>query len=133
MNLDGAAVDQHRLESLDAETVQRRCAVEQYRPLFDNLFQDIVDFRSGPFDQSAGAFNIMCQVFLYQVTHHKGFKKIQGHAPRQTALMQFQFGADYDDRTSAVVDALSQQVLAETTLLASQHIRKGFQFVIPAD
>ena len=43
MQLDRLAFDQHGLERLDAEAVQRRCAVEQHRMLADDLFQDIPD------------------------------------------------------------------------------------------
>ena len=37
MNLDGLALDQHRLERLDPEAVQRRGAVQQDRVLLDHL------------------------------------------------------------------------------------------------
>ena len=33
VKLDGLAFDQHRLEGLDAQAVQRRRAVQQHRPL----------------------------------------------------------------------------------------------------
>ncbi len=41
MQLDGLALDQHRLKSLNAEAVQRRRAVEQHRVLADHLIEDI--------------------------------------------------------------------------------------------
>ena len=43
MQLDRLAFDQHRLERLDAQTVQRRRAVQQHRMLTDHLFEDIPD------------------------------------------------------------------------------------------
>ena len=46
MQLDRLTFDQHRLESLDAETVKGRRAVQHDRMLADNLFQDIPDFRT---------------------------------------------------------------------------------------
>ena len=45
MQLDGLAFDQHRLESLDAQAVQGRGAVEHHRVFADDLFQDVPDFR----------------------------------------------------------------------------------------
>ncbi len=41
MQLDRLAFDQHRLEGLDAETVQRRRAVEQHRMLADHLVENV--------------------------------------------------------------------------------------------
>ena len=43
MQLDRLALDQHRLERLDAQAVQRRRAVEQHRVLADDLVEDVPD------------------------------------------------------------------------------------------
>ena len=45
----------------------------------------------------------------------------------QAALVQLQVRTDDDDRTAGVVDALAEQVLAEPTLLALEHVREGLQ------
>ena len=41
VQLDRLAFDQHRLERLDAEAVQRRRAVQHHRVLADHLFEDV--------------------------------------------------------------------------------------------
>ena len=41
--------------------------------------------------------------------------------------MHLHFGAYHDYRTAGIVDAFTQQVLTETSLLAFQHIGQGFQ------
>jgi hypothetical protein len=41
VDLDGLALDQLRLEGLDAEAVQRGRTVEQHRVLGDDLFEDV--------------------------------------------------------------------------------------------
>ena len=46
MELDGLALDQHRLECLDAETMQGRGTIQQHRMFADHLFQDVPNFRS---------------------------------------------------------------------------------------
>jgi hypothetical protein len=51
MELDRLALDQHRLEGLDAETMQRRRAVQQDRMLADHLVEDIPDLRLLLLDQ----------------------------------------------------------------------------------
>ena len=43
MHLDRLALDERRLERLDAEAMERRCAVQQHRVLLDHLFQDVPD------------------------------------------------------------------------------------------
>ena len=45
----------------------------------------------------------------------------------KTALMQLQSRTDDDDRSARVVDALTEQVLTEATLLALQHIAERLQ------
>ena len=45
VNLDGLAFHQHRLESLDAEAVQRGSAVEQNGMVLDDLFEDVPNHR----------------------------------------------------------------------------------------
>ncbi len=45
VQLDGLAFDQDRLESLDAQAVQRRRAVQHDRVLADDLFQDVPHHR----------------------------------------------------------------------------------------
>src|SRR3546814_14225755 len=41
--------------------------------------------------------------------------------------MQLQLRAHDDNRTARIIDALAEQVLAETALLALQHVGKRFQ------
>ena len=43
VKLDGLALDEDRLERLDAEAVERRRAVEENRVLADDLFEDVPD------------------------------------------------------------------------------------------
>ena len=55
VDLDRAALDQHRLERLDAQAVQRRRAVQQHRALLDDLVQDVPDLGPRPLDDALGA------------------------------------------------------------------------------
>ena len=133
MDLDGAAINQHRLKSLDAEAVEGGGAVKKDRSLLDHLFQNVIDFRLGFFHLPAGAFDIVRQSLFNEAAHDKGFEQFQSHTPGQTALVQFQFRSDDDDGTAAVVHALAEQVLAETPLLAAQHIGERLQLMVAAD
>ena len=81
MNLNSAAVNEYRLEGLNAEPVQGRCPVEQYRTLFNHFLQNIVDFRLGPLYQPAGTLDIGRQALRHQAAHDKGFEELQCHPP----------------------------------------------------
>ena len=59
VDLDGGAFDQHRLESLDAEAVQRRRAVEQHRVVLDDLFEHVPHFGPNALDDALGALDVV--------------------------------------------------------------------------
>ena len=44
--------------------------------------------------------------------------------------MQFELWTDHNDRTARVVDALTQQVLTETSALAFDHVSKRLQLTL---
>ena len=124
---DGTTFGQNRLKCLNTQTVQRRCTVQQHRMFFDNLFQYIPDFRSCPFHHAFCRTDIQIRIIILQPFHNERFEKFQRHFFRQAALMHLHFGAYHDYRTAGIVDAFTQQVLTETSLLAFQHIGQGFQ------
>jgi hypothetical protein len=57
-----------------------------------------------------------------QRLHDERLEQLERHLLGQAALVQLERGADHDDRTARVVDALAQQVLAEPALLALEHV-----------
>ena len=59
-----------------------------------------------------------------------GSNKHERHLLRQTALVELELGTDDDDRTARVIDALAEQVLAETSALALEHVAERFQRAI---
>ncbi|OQA67663.1 MAG: hypothetical protein BWY37_01128 [Firmicutes bacterium ADurb.Bin262] len=127
MKFDGPALDEHGLESLDAQPVKRRRAVEQHRVVLNDNLERVPNFRVGTLDHFSGGFRVAGAFRLDKALHHKGFEQFERHFLGQAALEQFQFRADDDDRTAGIVDALAQKVLPETALFALEHIRKGFQ------
>ncbi len=128
VQLDGLALHQLRLEGLDAETVQRRCTVQQHRVLGDDLFED-VPHRGGALtlDHALGRLDVLGLVQVDQTLHHERLEQLESHQLRQTTLVQLELRTDDDDRTARVVDALAEQVLTETTLLALEQIAQGLQ------
>jgi hypothetical protein len=127
VNLDGLALDQLRLERLDAQPVQRRRPVEQHRVLGDDLFEDIPDHRLGPLDHALGRLDVLRVVQVDQALHDERLEQLDRHLLGQPALVQLELRADHDDRAARVVDALAEQVLAEPALLALEHVRQRLE------
>ena len=127
VDLDRLALDQLRLEGLDAQAVQRRRPVEQHRVLGDDLFQHVPHDRPGALDHPLGGLDVLRVVQVDQPLHHERLEQLQRHLLGQAALVQLELRADDDDRTARVVDALAQQVLAEPALLALEHVGQRLQ------
>ena len=59
---------------------------------------------------------------LLEAVIDEGLEELERHLLGKTALVQLQLGADDDDGTAGVVDALAEQVLAEAALLALEGV-----------
>ena len=124
---DRLSFDQHRLESLNTQTVQRRRTVKHNRMFAHNFVQNGKHFARFFFDKGFRFFNIEHDVLIDQFFHNKGLEQFKRHFRRQTALPQLQFGADADNRTAGIVDALTEQVLPETSLFSFKHVGNRFK------
>ena len=127
VDLDGLALDQHRLERLDAQAVERRRAVEQHRVLVDDLLEHVPDLRDHRVDHLLGRLDVLDGLALDEPGHDERLEQLERHQLRQAALVQAQRRAGHDDRAARVVHALAQQVLAEAALLALEHVAQGLQ------
>ena len=119
---DRVALDQHRLERLDAHAVQRRGTVQQHRMLVNDLFQDVPDLLVAALDHPLGALDRVGVAVLLELADDERLIQLQGDLLRQPALIQLQIGTDDDHRAGRVVHALAEQVLAEPPLLALDHV-----------
>ena len=124
---DGLALDQHRLERLDAEPVERRRAVEQHRVLLDDLLEDVPDDGDHAVDHALRALDVVGEAEVDQPLHDERLEQLERHLLGQAALVQLELGPDHDDRAAGVVDALAEQVLAEAALLALEHVGERLQ------
>ena len=127
VQLDGLTLDELRLEGLDAQAVQGGCAVQQHGVLADDLLEHVPDLRAAALDHALGALDVLGVVQVDQALHHERLEQLQRHLLGQTTLVQLELRADDDDRTAGVVDALAEQVLAEPTLLALEHVAQGLE------
>lgn len=127
VDLDGLALDELRLEGLDAEAVQGGRTVQQHRVLGDDLFEDVVHDGAAALHHALGALDVLRVVQVDQALHHERLEELQRHRLRQTALVQLELRTDDDHGTRGVVHTLAEQVLTESTLLALEHVAQGLQ------
>ena len=72
VQLDGTALDQDRLKGLNAQTVQRRCTVQQDGVALDDGLEGIPDLGAGALDHLAGRLDVVGLLLLDQVLMTKG-------------------------------------------------------------
>src|SRR5690242_786550 len=111
MNANSLTFNELGLESLDRETVQSRSAVEENRMTTGDLFENVPDLSGLTFDHFLGRTNSVDVAELFEAADDERLEQNQCHLLGQTALMQFEFGTDDDDRAAGVIDAFAEQVL----------------------
>ncbi len=82
MKLNRLAVDQHRLEGLDAQPVQGRGAVEQHHLVLDDHLQRIPHHRINSIHHPLGGLDVGGVPLFDQLVHHKGLEQLQRHLAR---------------------------------------------------
>ena len=108
VKLNCAALDEHRLESLDTQTMQCWRAVEHHRAVLNHLFQHFPDFGTVALDKAARSLNIGSVIMADQSCNHKWSEELERHRFWQSALVQLERRTHNDHRTARVVDALAQ-------------------------
>ena len=127
VNLNGLTFNQLRFECLNTQAVQRRCTVQQHWVLSDDFLENVPHDRTCTLNHALGTLDVLGVVEVNQALHHERLEQFQRHLLRQTTLVQLELRTNHDDRTARVVHALSEQVLAETTLLALEHVGERLQ------
>ena len=122
VNLDGLAFHQHRLKSLNAQTMKGWGAVQQHRVVLDDFLKDVPHHRLLHLHHFLGLLDGGAVARLLQTVIDEGLEQLKRHLLGQAALVQLEIGTDHDDRTAGVVHALAEQVLAEAALLALEGI-----------
>ena len=131
VQLQRATLYQDRLECLDTQTVQCGGTVHQHGVALDDHLQRVPDLLGGAaVYHLARLANILGDLQVDQPLHHEGLEQFQRHLLGQTALVHLQLGADHDNGPAGVVYTLTQQVLAEASLLTLQHIAQGLECTV---
>ena len=66
-------------------------------------------------------------VEIDKTLHDEWLEEFESHLLRKTTLVQLKLRSNDDDRATGVIDALSEQVLTETTLLSLEHVGERLQ------
>ena len=100
MELNRLALDEHRLERLDPQAVQRRRAVQEHRVLANHLFENIPDLGALALHHLLGCFDGRGETSSLQLAEDERLEQLQRHLLGQAALVQLQCGADHDHRAA---------------------------------
>ena len=122
MDLDRLALDQNRLERLDAQTMERRSAVEKDRMLLDHFLERVPYLGFLQLDELLCGLDRADQTLLFEPLVDERLEQLESHLLGQTALIELELRSDDDDRTARVVDALSEKVLTEASLLTLEGV-----------
>ena len=123
VQVDCLAFNEHWLECLDTKTVQGRCAVQKNWVFLNYVFENVPHLWATTLNHALCTLDVLSKLKINKALHYERLEELKCHQLRQTALVQLKGWAGHDDRTTRVVHALTEKVLAETTLLTLQHVR----------
>ena len=90
VDLDRLALDEHRLERLDAQAMQRRRAVQEDGMLGDDLLEDVPDLGRHRVHVLLRRLDVLDGLPLDEPAHDERLEELERHQLRQAALVQLQ-------------------------------------------
>ncbi len=88
----------------------------------DDVFEHVPDLWATALDHTLRVLDVLRKLKVNETLHDERLEQLKRHELRQTTLVQTKRRTSHDDRTARIVDALSEQVLTETSLLTLQHV-----------
>ena len=122
VKLNRFTFDELRFECLNSEAVKRRCTVQENRAVTDDLFELSPDLGVCTLDHALRALDRRGKSLVLELLDDIRLEQFESHLLGQSTLVKLELRTNNDDRTTRVVDALSEQVLAETSLLSLEHV-----------
>src|SRR5947209_7076455 len=104
--------------------MQGRSAVEQDGMSTRDFIENVPNLRGLAFNHLLCAPHGMDVAQVFKAPNNERLEQNERHFLRQTALMQLQLRSDHDDRAARVIDPLAEQVLAESSTFALEHVGK---------
>src|SRR5258707_6518383 len=127
MDANGLAFNEHRLECLNSQAVQRGSAVQQHGMFANDVFENVPNHRLLLLDHLLGLFDGGAVPLRFELVIDEGLEELKRHFLRQPALVELELRADDNDGAAGVIDPLAEQVLAEATLLALERVGQGLE------
>src|SRR3954447_4098962 len=97
MQLDRLALDENRLEGLNAKAMQGRGPVEEHRMFADHLFENVPDLRLLFLYQLLRLLYGLAKALRFKPRIDERLEQLERHFLREPALMQFELRTDHDD------------------------------------
>ena len=98
--------------------------------VLNDCFENVPDFFVLPFEHLLRALDGISVTHLLELADDERLVKFEGDFLGQTTLVEPQRRSDNDHTTCRIVDSLSEQVFAETTLLTLDHIGERLEWPI---
>src|SRR5687767_11019974 len=95
--------------------------------LADHLVKDVPDFLALLLDPLLGLLQRHAEALGVKARVDERLEQLERHLLGQAALVELELRTGDDDRTAGIVDALAEQVLAETALLALEHVAERLE------
>src|SRR6185295_7841531 len=89
-------------------------------------------FRIAALEHALGGLDGVGQAMLLELADDERLVELESDLLGKAALMQLELGADDDDGTGAVIDALAEQIFAEAALLALDHVGQRLERAVGA-
>src|ERR1700738_2740259 len=97
VQLDRLALDQHRLEGLNPETMERRRPVQQYGMLADDFLEDVPNLRPLFLHHALGRLDRTGETIEFELRIDERLEQLERHLLRQPALVQFELRTNDND------------------------------------
>ena len=92
--------------------------------LLDDVLENVPYLRATTLNHALCSLNVLRNVEFNEALHDERLEEFESHQLGKTALVQFQGWSGNDDRTTGVVNPLTEKVLTEASLLTLQHVRQ---------
>ena len=127
MQLNGRTLYQSGLEGLNTHAVKRGCSVKEYEVLIVFILQHFLDLNRIDILR----YDTLCRDKLLAsfilLSFNKGFEEFSPYLDGKPAFGKFQFRVDDNNCPAREINSLSQKVLTESALLASEKLCERFQ------
>src|SRR3989344_43654 len=118
MELNCESFDEHRLEGLNAEAMERGGAVEEDVFILDDVLQNVPHLAMTFEDEAFRRFHVVRKFLADDLADYERFKELHRHFLRQSAVIHPEIRTDDNHGATRVIDALAEEVLAESSLFS---------------